>query len=165
VYIESKRLGEAIVNNLISKISHRYAIYRVALATPPMLLPNDNRVLSDLINSAISNGIVRLKGGAEFIRQYQYGPNAVYKMLGSLVNGSNNLYINAGSHVLTLGDLAQIISCIFNVPLVIDTMLHDHTAPPVVLLDTSRIDRESEYINSLECSFESYIRKIANAKT
>jgi nucleoside-diphosphate-sugar epimerase len=163
VYIEAKRLGESIVSNILKNNVGRVAAYRVALATPPIMLENDGRVLADLINCAIKNKFVRLKGGAQFIRQYQYGPNSVYKILGSLVNGTSVLYNNAGSHILTLGELAAIISNIFNVPLKIEERLEDSTSPRIVLIDTARIDREAGYISSKEKNFEQYIKDMIYA--
>jgi len=97
------------------------------------------------------------------VRQYQYGPNAAYKLLGSLANGENRLYINAGSHVLTLGELANIVSKIFDVPLEVEAKLEDSTSPPVVLLDSTRIDLDSGYLKSKEKSFESYIKEMIDA--
>jgi len=55
IYIEAKRLGESIVSNILSKTIGRVAVYRIALATPPMMLENDGRVLADLIKSAMKN--------------------------------------------------------------------------------------------------------------
>ena len=109
VYVESKRLAEAIVSNILSKKINRTASFRVALAFPPRCIEGDTRVLADLISSG-KKGIVTLNGGAEYIRQYQYGPNAAIKILSAIANGESSLYNNSGSHITTLGDLAKLVS-------------------------------------------------------
>lgn len=162
IYIESKRMGEAIVAQLISKKTKRAASYRIALAIAPRLLDSDHRVLADLIRSAITTHRVTLKGGASFVRQYQYGPNAAYKLLGSMVNGKSSLYNNAGSHVITLGELARSVSSLFNADLEIDEANIDDSAPRTVRLCTQRIDSESRYIHARELALKDYISKIIN---
>jgi len=164
VYIESKRLGEAITKNIISNNVARAASYRIALATPPRIIESDNRVLADLINSAKKLGYVNLKGGGELVRQYQYGPNAIYKILGSIVNGESTLYNNSGSHLLTLKQLAECIAKILNVSCVIDEVNNDKTSPPSVILDSKLINKDSTYQHANEKSFEFYLREIICSK-
>ena len=84
VYIESKRLSESIISNILSRNIKRCVSFRVALAFPPKLLEFDNRVLSDLINNAKKNGYVNLNGGGNFVRQYQYGPLCALKILAAM---------------------------------------------------------------------------------
>jgi len=163
IYIESKRLGEAIVSNLISKNATRVASYRIALATPPRLLNNDHRVLADLITSAKENNKVILNGGQKLLRQYQYGPNAIYKILGSISNGTSNLYNNAGSHILTLGELAKLIGKVFNVDVEIKENIQDSSSPKVVNINSERINSESGYLLDKEEDFFSYLNRIVNA--
>lgn len=160
VYIESKRLGEAITKNIISKNVVRAASYRIALATPPRMIESDNRVLADLINSAKDLGYVHLKGGGELVRQYQYGPNAIYKILGSITNGTSTLYNNSGSHLLTLRQLAESIALIFNARCVIEEVNNDKTSPQSVILDSTLINTESTYQLCYEEKFETYLRGI-----
>jgi nucleoside-diphosphate-sugar epimerase len=161
VYIESKRLGESIVTHLINKTAARAASYRVALAMPPIWIDDDSRVLADLLRGGIKDGRVVLNGGADLIRQYQFGPNAIYKLIGSLVNGQATLYNNAGSHVTTLRELAALVASICGAPLIVRDEATDKTSPPSVLLSTELIDRESGYIRKKEKSFEYYVRLLA----
>ncbi len=160
VYIEAKRLGEAITANIISKTAKRAVSYRIALAISPKLIPGDNRVLADLINSGIKNNCVVLNGGSNLIRQYQYGPNSVYKILGSLVNGNALLYNNAGSHVVSLGDLAKLIAKILGVKCSILKKNEDISSPGKVLINTNLIDSHSEYQLKNEKTLEAYLRSI-----
>jgi hypothetical protein len=165
IYIESKRLGEAIVENIIGKNCNRYASYRVALAFPPKLLKNDNRVLSDLINNSIRTGVVTLHGGAKFIRQYQYGPNCVKKIFGSIVQGKSCLYNNGGSHIISLRKLASVIGKILNLKVKIKkTNNKNLSAPRNVLIDSTLIDYESRYLHKYELSFEEYLSDMIKKK-
>lgn len=160
VYIEAKRLGEAITANIIAKVAKRAVSYRIALAISPKLIPSDNRVLADLINNGKKNKCVVLNGGSNLIRQYQYGPNAAYKMLGSLVNGNALLYNNAGSHVVSLGELAELIAKILGVKCSILKKNEDVSSPGRVLINTKLIDLHSEYQKENEQSLEAYLRSI-----
>jgi nucleoside-diphosphate-sugar epimerase len=156
VYIESKRLAEAIVSNILSKKIKRTASFRVALAFPPRCIEGDTRVLADLISSG-KKGIVTLNRGAEFIRQYQYGPNAAIKILSAIANGKSSLYNNSGSHIISLGDLAKLISKILNVDMNIKNNLTDNTAPTSVIINHDLIDSESGYLKEDEKTLEEYL--------
>lgn len=156
VYIESKRLAEAIVSNILSKNINRTASFRVALAFPPRCIEGDTRVLADLISSG-KKGIVTLNGGAEYIRQYQYGPNAAIKILSAIANGKSSLYNNSGSHITTLGDLAKLVSKILNVDINIRSNLSDNSAPASVIINHDLIDSESGYLKENEKSLEEYL--------
>ena len=163
IYIEAKRLAEAVVNNILSKNIKRVAIYRVALAFPPKMLHDDNRVLADLINGGLNEKVVTLNGGANLIRQYQYGLNAIYKILGSLYAGESVLYNNSGPHILTLAELAECVAAILEVDCVINDKNKDTTYPKEVLIDSALINRESSYDESREEGLEDYLRGMINA--
>jgi hypothetical protein len=160
IYIEAKRLGEAITSNMIAKVAKRAVSYRITLAISPKLIPGDNRVLADLINSGRMNQCVILNGGSNFVRQYQYGPNAVCKILGSLVNGSATLYNNSGSHIITLGNLAKLVAKILGVKCDIKTINEDYSSPKKVLINSNLIDTESQYQIKNEQNLETYLRSI-----
>ena len=165
IYIESKRLGESIVENIIGKNVNRHASYRVALAFPPKLLKNDNRVMADLINNGQKEGVITLSGGSDFIRQYQYGPNCVKKILASMSQGHSTIYNNAGSHIVTLGELAKLIGSILNLEVDIkDILPSDFTAPKSVLVNSKRLNNESNYILEEELTLMSYITSMINKK-
>ena len=160
VYIETKRLGEAITANIISKVAKRAVSYRIALAISPKIIPEDNRVLADLIHSGRTKQCVVLNGGSNLIRQYQYGPNSVYKILGSLVNGNATLYNNAGSHIITLGNLAKLIAKILKVKCKILNKNADNTSPKKVLINSDLINADSNYQIKKEKNLETYLRLI-----
>jgi dTDP-4-dehydrorhamnose reductase len=160
VYIETKRLGEAITANIISKVAKRAVSYRIALAISPKIIPADNRVLADLIHSGRTKRCVVLNGGSNLVRQYQYGPNSIYKILGSLVNGDATLYNNAGSHIITLGNLAKLVAKILKVKCKIQNQNVDNTSPKKVLINSDLIDAHSKYQIKKEKNLETYLRLI-----
>lgn len=160
VYIESKRLAEAVVHNILGPKFARVAVYRVALAFPPRLLADDHRVLADLVRGGLETGVVTLNGGAGLVRQYQAGVNAVYKMMGSLFCGTSTVYNNSGAHVITLGELASAVSSILGAELRVKADLMDETAPKVVLIDNQRINSESGYDSSQEKSMYEYLQEM-----
>lgn len=165
VYIESKRLAESFVENVISKNVKRYASFRIALAFPPKLLHKDNRVLSDLINNAFDNNQVTLNGGGDFIRQYQYGPNAALKVLAAISIGKSNLYNNSGNHIIKLKDLAKMVGDILNKRVVIkkESPL-DGSAPKKVLIDSTLLNSEIKYNVNLEKNLKQYLTEMITTK-
>ena len=52
-YIDSKRLGESILNSILPKESYR--IFRICLAYSPYFKADDNRVLYELILKGLKN--------------------------------------------------------------------------------------------------------------
>lgn len=165
IYIESKRLGEAIVENIIGKSVTRFASHRVALAFPPKLLKNDDRVMADLINNGLRDNIIKLNGGGEFVRQYQYGPNCAKKILASMAQGKSNLYNNSGSHIVTLAELANLIGEILNMNVDIEVKTpNDLSAPESVLIDSSKLHKEIGYSVDEELSLKEYIKLMINSK-
>ena len=119
-----------------------------------------NRPIS--ISGGINNGIVTLNGGANLIRQYQYGVNTVYKILGSLFNGTSIVYNNSGSHIVTLGELATLVASILNVDSTLKGYNKDQTSPKAVLVDSALINKESGYKVQNEGKLEYYLRLMIN---
>ena len=144
IYIESKRLGEAITENLLDNFKRR-ASYRVALAFPIQYSPNDSRLLADLVKKAKKNKKIHLTNGSSYLRQYQYSPFAVVKILGSLFLGKNNLYNCGGEYTLTIGELGQKISDILNVPFSQEEQDINDGAPTSVMIKSDLINKDSEF--------------------
>ena len=145
VYIESKRLGEAITHNILHNFRRR-ASYRVALAFPIKHDLEDTRLLADLVKKAIKNKKVHISNGAEYVRQYQYAPFTVTKILGSLFQGEYDLYNCGGEYTLTIGELGKKISEIFNVPFSQEIKNISDGAPSSVLIDSDLINKDSGFI-------------------
>lgn len=165
IYIETKRLSESIISNILSKNIHRSASFRVALAFPPKLLKYDNRVLSDLISNAKKNGYVSLKGGSNFIRQYQYGPHCALKILAAMAYGKSNLYNNSGNFILKLGDLGKLISKILKIKFIdMNKKNNDVTAPKKVLVNSNLLNKEIGYQIKKEKKLEYYLTKMISSK-
>ncbi|MBU3589080.1 NAD(P)-dependent oxidoreductase [Polynucleobacter sp. 80A-SIGWE] len=142
-YIESKRGGEAILAHCALP-NTRAVSFRVALATPPSHIPGDNRILSDIVASALNKHVIQLKGGWDSIRQYQWGPICIAKILYSGFFGMQNLYNIAGGESITLGHLAQSVACKLEVPYVnrVESSEQDIGAPPSVDISTKRFEGE-----------------------
>jgi nucleoside-diphosphate-sugar epimerase len=113
-YIEAKRCGEAILSSMTENPT-RSVSFRVALATPPSPLKEDNRILADLINLAKNTNTVKLKGGWNSVRQYQWGPSCILKILWAGYFGKEILYNIAGGELITLEELAKKIAIYYSV--------------------------------------------------
>jgi hypothetical protein len=107
-YIESKRSAEAILNNLRGGL--RYVSFRIALASPPFYEATDNRILADICSMAFKKKSIKLSGGWDSIRQYQWGPICVIKILCAGYFGKSYLYNISGGQSIKLESLAKLIA-------------------------------------------------------
>ena len=158
IYIETKRLSEAICLQHLSREGLRLAIYRVALAFPPKPIRGDSRVLADLIKSGQETGVVTLHGGGHQLRQYQFGPVAAIKILSSLFNGKSELYNCAGSDIVTLEQLATQIATVLDVPVDVKQSQYDTSAPETVRISASLLDDESGFLSERQGPLDKYLR-------
>jgi len=152
LYIESKRLSEAIIHHLLNN-EFRCVAFRIALSFPTTFQTEDTRVLSHLIKSGLT-GEVTLNGGSNLLRQYQYGPHSTLKMLFIGVDSYSLLYNVAGGYIFTLGELAIKLSKYFSSKLKINDVNYDTSSPLKVLISTTRFDTEYNFNESLMPSFE-----------
>jgi nucleoside-diphosphate-sugar epimerase len=142
-YIESKRCGEAILSHLSSPQTKSVS-FRVALATPPYPLEDDSRILSDLVTMAKNTGKVSLRGGWDSIRQYQWGPICLAKMLWIGYWGVQKVYNISGGEAITLETLAKEVANHFKVKYVDTKGLEFKSlgAPDYVKISSSRLNDE-----------------------
>ncbi len=141
-YIESKRCAEALLyhcSGLTKSVS-----FRIALASPPYYMNGDKRILSDLISKAISKNVVELNGGWDSLRQYQWGPLCVLKMLYIGFFGSGNLYNIAGGEIIKLSDLGRSIADKLNVIYIENRTqeIDEIGAPKSVIISTDRLEND-----------------------
>lgn len=163
-YILSKRLGETILYRYWMN-GLNYKSFRVALATSPYYESSDTRVLNDLIRMAQNSRNVHLAAGHSSIRQYQWGPNCVNKLLIAGLHGSKPLYNIAGGERRTLADLAIAVSkrfdCVYSGES--DDSAQVLGAPSVVRINTALFDDEfstGDIQESLEDLIEIYTSKV-----
>jgi nucleoside-diphosphate-sugar epimerase len=145
-YIESKRCGEAVLASL-SNEGTRSVSFRIALATPPHPISDDNRILADLVNMAKTNGEVSLRGGWNSVRQYQWGPACILKILWAGYCGSEKLYNISGGEKITLEELAKNI-CNFYSAMYVDKKNDNYAdmgAPESVQVSSQRLEDELKY--------------------
>lgn len=144
-YIESKRSGEAILSN-IPKSNTRAVSFRVALACPPFQIESDERILSDLVRMAKEKKEVSLKGGWDLVRQFQWGPLCIEKLLWAGYFGIHPLYNVSGGEPITLECLAKKIADYFGAEYIdIKTRNFDSTgAPDLVSVSSERLENEAE---------------------
>jgi nucleoside-diphosphate-sugar epimerase len=150
-YIESKRCGEAVLSSLSSKYTKSVS-FRVALASPPYTIPGDNRILADLVQMAKDKQMVSLKGGWDSIRQYQWGPVCILKMLWAGYFGGHGVYNISGGERITLEQLGIAIAKKFNVKYINtrQELYNDLGAPNSVQISIKRLEQELNYIFDVE---------------
>ena len=150
MYIESKRIGEAILSHCGNHDTSRLVSYRIALATPPELYSWDRRVLADICNNGIKNNIVSLKGGHHLKRQYQWGPLSMLKLIWTLLYGKETLYNLSGGEIITLETLAKEVSLYLNIQYQEQQKNIDIGAPESVTIDSSKLDNDLPVIPKKE---------------
>ena len=136
-YVFSKLLGESILRNSVCQVG----VFRVALATPPMFLEHDTRVLADLVRSATRDNQVFLKGGHHSIRSYQYGPLCIAKLLYTMTQTKESFTVNlSGGEEITLDTLGRKIAAMFGVKYTLSSNVLKTGAPNVVRINSSKIE-------------------------
>jgi len=140
IYIDSKRLGESIINSLLPK--ENYRIFRICLAYSPYFLKNDNRVLYELILKALSNNKIQLLDEGSAIRQYLFIEdackmmiqitNTIYKKL--LIKNTQPIFnISNSTEPITIYELAKLIGENLQVPIIKGSKnSNPHAAPKIV---------------------------------
>lgn len=131
-YIESKRCGEAICNQLGGKIA------RLSLVYGPGARKDDSRVMSELIEQGLKGSITLLDQG-QANRTYCYITDAVELLWKILLEGKGTYNVGGKSKVSVM-ELAQKIGSYLNVPVALGSKSLIG-APEDVSLDMSRIEQ------------------------
>lgn len=108
-YIEGKRCGEAICMAYREQ-GYDVKIARLALAYGPGTKPKDTRVLNQLIEKALTTGVINLMDSGNAIRTYCYIDDAVDLLLNILFNGTQSVYNVGGTSTLSIKELAMLIA-------------------------------------------------------
>jgi hypothetical protein len=164
-YCYSKLIGESLVQSSIRPNSNRTAIFRISLAFPPVNIDYDNRLLADLVTMAKNTGSIKIKGGAKVKRQYQWGPNAIIQILGAVACGDAALYVCAGTHKLTVGELAFKIGKLSDVEVEICDDGHELGAHSNSELIIDKIVADSGVLIGTEKSLDEYLLGYIESET
>ena len=140
IYIDSKRLGESIINSAINR--ENYRIFRICLAYSPFFKKDDRRVMYELILKAIRNKQIDLMDDGSAIRQYLYIEDACRMMINLTNLNYHDLKIDTAAPIfnisnpnepITIFELAKLIAQNFNVPVYKGSKnLNFHSAPKIV---------------------------------
>lgn len=141
IYIEAKRSGEAIVNQL-SRISNMIGINcRVSLVYGPGFKREDSRVVFTFIRSAVATGKITIHGDGSAIRRYIYVDDAIDQILGSFALNKSNTYNVSGVGQCSIFEIAEIISGFTGAQIVIKANeIMTIGAPASVIVDSSKIN-------------------------
>jgi UDP-glucuronate decarboxylase len=145
-YIESKRAGEAIVAALKSEFPTMIAASaRLALAYGPGTKPGDSRVLYELLVNGLMKGEIVLRDSGAAFRTYCFVSDAIEQCIAIIMKAKENIYNVGGRSRLSIGDLAEQIGAILDVPVRIPkvTKAFHSDAPDDVWLDLSKIEQLS----------------------
>lgn len=141
IYIEAKRSGEAIVNQL-PKISQMTGINcRVSLAYGPGFRKNDTRVVFTFIRAAIETGQIIIHGNGSAIRRYVYVDDAIEQILGTLAINKSDTYNVSGIGASSILEIAEIIAGLTGAQL--SSKPNENVtigAPDAVIVDSSKIN-------------------------
>lgn len=148
-YPESKRVAETILKSYSIQHNMNFNTLRIAHAYGPgMPLENDGRVMSDLLNDAVSNRDIRLKSAGSVKRSFCYITDAIDAIYRVLLNGNSNEAINIANQTesISILDLAKTIQTIAANNKKVIAGENDAPQPGYcnykrTMLDTSRIEK------------------------
>ena len=148
-YIEGKRCGEAIVNAQCALgVNAKYA--RLALAYGPGTRLDDKRVISSFIEKGFEGKIMLMDYG-KAMRAYLYVTDAVEILWKILLTGKQYVYNVGGISRKTIGEMAQTLGAIMNVPVIFPYYPQEIAGgPKEAWLDMTRVEQEfgkSEYVS------------------
>jgi UDP-glucuronate decarboxylase len=158
LYVESKKIGEALVSKSKNGVS-----CRIALAAGPFPQLNDQRAIYEIVRRALLNKKVTIRGGANFLRQYQYSFACAFKMLLVLDASEHDVYNIAGPYKMSIEQLARDIALKLNMPFFnenTDVDLHSLSAPPEVNISTDRFDKEFIFYKDIDPSYDEFLDEI-----
>lgn len=140
-YIEGKRFGEMLCLHPPNHLESAN-VARLSLAYGPGPRLDDRRVLNELIVRGIRNQVVDLRGGASSLRSYLFASDAADYLLTILAAGTGTIYNVGGHEAVALGELAERIASILEVPCanVLETQQGGIGAPAEVRLNMDRVD-------------------------
>jgi len=140
-YIEAKRCGEAICNAFREQGFKAHSL-RLSLAYGPGARSDDKRVLNNFVKKGLSGNIDLLDGG-EAKRTYCYIADVNWIVWRIVQHGTHAIYNVGGESRTTIGQLAQHVGKILNVPVQFPKKSQEVTgAPDDVQLDMSRFQTE-----------------------
>lgn len=141
-YIEGKRGGEVVVHALRAR-GVRAATGRVSLAYGPGTRPGDPRALNAFVERALTDGKIRLQDSGTAVRTYCYVTDVVEMLWAIVLRGQAAVYNVGGVSQTTIRELAETISAMVGVPVVVPAGGAELAgAPPRVQLDLGRVRDE-----------------------
>lgn len=137
-YIEGKRCGEAIVHAWRGQGADA-AIARVCLAYGPGVKADDSRALSEIVRSAVCDGVVNLRDSGAALRAWCYVSDAVEMLLQILLYGKLPVYNVGAERPFSVRSTAALVAhfegLMLNVP---PTGGADRAAPYEARVDIGR---------------------------
>tara|TARA_B100000242_G_scaffold293574_1_gene272135 strand:- start:3541 stop:4590 length:1050 start_codon:yes stop_codon:yes gene_type:complete len=111
IYLNSKLMGESILNTLGNLFGKRILILRPSINYGPYINLKDGRALSDFITDALTNKLIKIKSDGKNHRNYCYISDTLTGIFIALVRGHKHKIFNlAHDKNTSIYELAQIIS-------------------------------------------------------
>lgn len=146
VYVESKRLGEALCAAYREDIGVNVKIVRIFHTYGPGLPPDDRRVMSEFIKKALVNKKITLLDDGRSVKVYGYIADVVAMILFVAFHGRDWVYNVGGRDSISILDLAKKIAKIckvrYAVPATASRLTHVGRGPVVTRVSISKIKKE-----------------------
>lgn len=108
-YDESKRFAEAIISSYGRSFGLRFGIARIFNTYGPRMRPNDGRVVSNFLHSALKHEPLVVYGSGEQTRSFCFVDDTVTGLI-AILNYSDNLIVNLGNpEELSVTELAKLV--------------------------------------------------------
>jgi dTDP-glucose 4,6-dehydratase/UDP-glucuronate decarboxylase len=143
-YIQSKLLGETIVNTYRKKYKLDAKSARLCLAFGPGNRLNDDRVLYSFMQKALLNKKIKMLDAGNDKRCYIYILDALQMLLNIIFFGKKAIYNVGGKKIITIKNLGKKISKIIHVPLIAKKKVNNNNnnAPKFASVDISLYEKD-----------------------
>ena len=144
-YIESKRLSEVLALNYNKLYDMNIKIVRPALSYGPGMNFADQRVISNFINKAHNDKVIKMIDDGRDLRCFCYLSDVLRQLINVLLFAKDTIYnIGSSNEEISVKDLALMIGNLMGVSVKLGPGKTSVVvgAPSRVCLDTSKIERE-----------------------
>lgn len=140
VYVEAKRLGEAICA-AAGLLEARSVIVRIAHTYGPGISIRDDRALGHFLRMALTEGRIRLRDAGRAVKTFGYVSDVVGMILYAAVHGRDHVYNVGGRDTISIRQLAEAVGRVCRVPVTASSPKGRRVECPAII-DCTKVWRE-----------------------
>ncbi len=106
LYVEAKRLGEALVADAVRIGRAEGRILRISHVYGPGAAPDDSRVMSEFVRHGLAQSRIKLRDAGQSVKTYGYIADVITMILQAAFSGRELVYNVGGEDTLSIKELA-----------------------------------------------------------